>query len=160
MQLQLWDTAGQERFRSLTHSYYNNAHAVVIVYDITNKRSFENLPLWLDDVQRYCKKDAIKLLVGNKKDLNDQRQVECDMAKEIGSACDIVTMETSAKDDENVDVLFDSIALELSQRLKNTDDEESTAVLTDEQTITIKTNNNCINNNSEKLPYTTSCCKI
>ena len=160
MQLQLWDTAGQERFRSLTHSYYNNAHAVVIVYDITNKRSFENLPLWLDDVQRYCKKDAIKLLVGNKKDLNDQRQVECDMAKEIGSACDIVTMETSAKDDENVDVLFDSIALELSQRLKNTDDEESTAVLTDEQTITIKTNNNCINNNNEKLPYTTSCCKI
>jgi GTPase SAR1 family protein len=160
LQLQLWDTAGQERFRSLTHSYYNNAHAVVIVYDITNKRSFENLPLWLDDVQRYCKKDAIKLLVGNKKDLNDQRQVECDMAKEIGSACDIVTMETSAKDDENVDVLFDSIALELSQRLKNTDDEESTAVLTDEQTITIKTNNNCINNNNEKLPYTTSCCKI
>jgi GTPase SAR1 family protein len=160
LQLQLWDTAGQERFRSLTHSYYNNAHAVVIVYDITNKRSFENLPLWLDDVQRYCKKDAIKLLVGNKKDLNDQRQVECDMAKEIGSACDIVTMETSAKDDENVDVLFDSIALELSQRLKNTDDEESTVVLTDEQTITIKTNNNCINNNNEKLPYTTSCCKI
>jgi small GTP-binding protein len=162
LQLQLWDTAGQERFRSLTHSYYNNAHAVVIVYDITNKRSFENLPLWLDDVQRYCKKDAIKLLVGNKKDLNEQRQIDFDMAKEIGCACDIVTMETSAKDDENVDVLFDSIAMELSQRLKNTDNEDSTTVLNDRQTITIKTNNNnCIsNNNSEKLPYVASCCKV
>jgi small GTP-binding protein len=162
LQLQLWDTAGQERFRSLTHSYYNNAHAVVIVYDITNKRSFENLPLWLDDVQRYCKKDAIKLLVGNKKDLNEQRQIDFDMAKEIGCACDIVTMETSAKDDENVDVLFDSIAMELSQRLKNTDNEDSTTVLNDRQTIIIKTNNNnCIsNNNSEKLPYVASCCKV
>ncbi|XP_028406462.1 ras-related protein Rab-30-like [Dendronephthya gigantea] len=162
IKLQLWDTAGQERFRSLTHSYYNNAHAVVIVYDITNKRSFENLPSWLDDVHRYCKKDAIKLLVGNKKDLNDKREVDCNMAKEIGSACDIVTMETSAKDDENVDILFDSIAMELSQRLKNTDDEERPVALSkDVQTITIKTNtNNCINNNSEKLAYPTSCCKM
>lgn len=162
MQLQLWDTAGQERFRSLTHSYYNSAHAVVIVYDITNKRSFENLPLWLDDVQRYCKKDAIKLLVGNKKDLNDKREVDCNMAKEIGSACDIVTMETSAKDDENVDILFDSIAMELSRRLRNTDDEErSIAISKDVRTVTVKNNiNNCINNNSEKLAYTTSCCKV
>ena len=161
LQLQLWDTAGQERFRSLTHSYYNNAHAVVIVYDITNKRSFENLPVWLDDVQRYCRKDAIKILVGNKKDLNDERQVDCNMAKEIGSACDIVTMETSAKDDENVDVLFDSIAMELSQRLKHTQDEESTTGFKDVETVIIKTNNNnCVNNNSEKLPYTASCCKV
>ena len=162
MQLQLWDTAGQERFRSLTHSYYNNAHAVVIVYDITNKRSFENLPLWLDDVERYCKKDAIKLLVGNKKDLSDQREVDCNMAKEIGFACDIVAMEASAKDDVNVDILFDSIAMELSQRLKNTDDEERSVVLKpDVQTISIKTNNNnCINSNSKSLPYTATCCKV
>ena len=161
LQLQLWDTAGQERFRSLTHNYYNNAHAVVIVYDITNKRSFENLPLWLDDVQRYCRKDAIKLLVGNKKDLHEQREVDCDMAKEIGSACDIVTMETSAKDDQNVDVLFDSIAMELSQRLKNTDNEDSTAVLKDVQTISIKPNNNCVGTSyDEKLPYAASCCKV
>ena len=102
------------------------------------------------------------MLVGNKKDLNEQRQIDFDMAKEIGCACDIVTMETSAKDDENVDVLFDSIAMELSQRLKNTDNEDSTTVLNDRQTITIKTNNNnCIsNNNSEKLPYVASCCKV
>ena len=116
----------------------------------------------MDDVERYCKKDAIKLLVGNKKDLREQRQVDCNMAKEIGSACNIVTIETSAKDDENVDILFDSIALELSQRLKNTDDEERSAVLKpDVQTITIKTNNNnCINSNSKSLPYTTTCCKV
>lgn len=83
------------------------------------------------------------------------------MAKEIGSACDIVAMETSAKDDENVDILFDSIAMELSQRLKNTDDEERSAVLKPNvQTITITNNNNCINSNSKSLPYITSCCKV
>ena len=84
------------------------------------------------------------------------------MAKEIGSACDIVTMETSAKDDENVDVLFESIAMELSQRLKSSDNEERRVVLNDVKTIAIQTNNiNCVNNNNnDKLPYTTSCCKI
>lgn len=136
---------------------------MVIVYDITNKRSFENVPLWLDDVQRYCRKDAIKLLVGNKKDLADKREVDSDMAKEIGSACEIVTMETSAKDDENVDLLFDSIAIELNERLKNKndDEEESSALLTDEQnTLINRKKNNYIKNDRKKLPYSTSCCKI
>lgn len=136
---------------------------MVIVYDITNKRSFENVPLWLDDVQRYCRKDAIKLLVGNKKDLADKREVDSDMAKEIGSACEIVTMETSAKDDENVDLLFDSIAIELNERLKNKndDEEESSALLADEQnTLINRKKNNYIKNDRKKLPYSTSCCKV
>lgn len=136
---------------------------MVIVYDITNKRSFENVPLWLDDVQRYCRKDAIKLLVGNKKDLADKRDVDSDMAKEIGSACEIVTMETSAKDDENVDLLFDSIAIELNERLKNKndDEEESSALLADEQnTLINRKKNNYIKNDRKKLPYSTSCCKV
>lgn len=154
-QLQLWDTAGQERFRSLTHSYYHSAHAVVIVYDITNKKSFENLRSWLDDVERYCKKDAIKILVGNKKDLNDNRQVDFELAKTIGSSSDIVAMETSAKEDDNVDVLFNSIAAELSQRLSSTEYEEKAITLDNKPTITIG-NNHSIG----KVPYSMSCCRL
>lgn len=151
----MWDTAGQERFRSLTHSYYHNANAVVIVYDITNKKSFENLPSWLDDVNRYCQKDAIKVLVGNKKDLNDSRQVDFELAKLIGSASNTVAIETSAKENDNVDTLFNSIATELSKRVRGTEYEENLTTLDNSSSVTLGNNHSV-----GKVPFSMSCCRL
>lgn len=74
--IQLWDTAGQERFKSIVRSYYRCSHGIILVYDVTNKSSFNNIDKWLDDIKYNCNDTEIKLLlVGNKIDLVDDRQV-------------------------------------------------------------------------------------
>ena len=79
IRLQLWDTAGQERFRSLIPSYIRDSHVAVICYDITNKKSFDNLDKWIKDVKLERGDDVIIVLVGNKLDLaSDKRQVSLD----------------------------------------------------------------------------------
>ena len=70
-----WDTAGQERFRTITSSYYRGAHGIIIVYDITDRESFDNVKQWLNEIDRYACENVNKLLVGNKSDLESKRQV-------------------------------------------------------------------------------------
>lgn len=82
LRLQLWDTAGQERFRSLMPSYIRDSSAAVITYDITNRKSFENTTKWIDDVRRERANNAILILVGNKTDLVDKRQVSYEEGEE------------------------------------------------------------------------------
>ncbi|CUM56282.1 unnamed protein product [Debaryomyces fabryi] len=114
IRLQLWDTAGQERFRSLIPSYIRDSHVAVICYDITNKKSFENLNKWIQDVKLERGDDVIIVVVGNKSDLNNKRQVtmeECEAyLKSInGKFC----IETSTKANHNVKQLFKKIASSL-----------------------------------------------
>ncbi|XP_066346044.1 GTP-binding protein YPTM1-like [Miscanthus floridulus] len=101
---QLWDTAGQERFRTITSSYYRGAHRIIIVYDITDMESFNNVKQWLSEIDRYANDSVCKLLVGNKCDLAESRTVETSVhyAEEIG----IPFLETSAKDSINVEEAF------------------------------------------------------
>ena len=77
VRLQLWDTAGQERFRSLIPSYIRDSNVAVIVYDITNKNSFHQTSKWIDDVRTERGSEVVIMLVGNKTDLSDKRQVMC-----------------------------------------------------------------------------------
>ncbi|ODO05877.1 GTP-binding protein ryh1 [Cryptococcus amylolentus CBS 6273] len=113
VRLQLWDTGDQERFRSLIPSYIRDSSVAVIVYDITNRNSFLNTTKWVDDVRNERGQDVIIVLVGNKTDLNDKRQVtpeELDKrAKELG----VMSIETSAKAGLNVKTLFKKIAMAL-----------------------------------------------
>ncbi|CAL5322901.1 unnamed protein product [Camellia sinensis] len=81
IKLQIWDTAGQERFRTITSSYYRGAHGIIIVYDITDQESFNNVKQWLNEIDRYASENVNKLLVGNKCDLTDNRAVSYDTAK-------------------------------------------------------------------------------
>jgi Ras-related protein Rab-1A len=81
VKLQIWDTAGQERFRTITSSYYRGAHGIIIVYDITDRESFDNVKQWLNEIDRYACENVNKLLVGNKCDLEAKRQVEFEEAK-------------------------------------------------------------------------------
>ncbi len=77
----MWDTAGQQRFKSILTSYYKGTHGVLLVYDITDKQSFTDLQIWLNEVEKYGKQDVVKILIGNKKDLEDKRQVTTEQAK-------------------------------------------------------------------------------
>lgn len=99
--LQIWDTAGQEHFRSIVKSYYKGISGAMIVYDITNKRSFERLPIWLEEIANNCKAENVPVVIaGNKKDLEEERQVVREEAEEFCKERGLFFMETSAKDNQ------------------------------------------------------------
>ena len=77
----MWDTAGQEKFKTIVSAYYKGAHGIILVFDICDKRSYQDIKNWLDESQRYCKENAIRILIGNKKDLDSQRRVNYREAK-------------------------------------------------------------------------------
>ncbi|KAF6271700.1 RAB26, member RAS oncogene family [Rhinolophus ferrumequinum] len=76
VKLQIWDTAGQERFRSVTHAYYRDAHALLLLYDVTNKASFDNIQAWLTEIQEYAQHNVVLMLLGNKVDSTQERVVK------------------------------------------------------------------------------------
>ena len=110
VRLQLWDTAGQERFRSLIPSYIRDSSVAVVVYDISSMKSFQNTRKWVDDVRGERGNDVIIVLVGNKTDLNDKREVTQAMGEEEAKRCGALFVETSAKVGANVKTLFRKIA--------------------------------------------------
>lgn len=106
VKLQIWDTAGQERFRTITTSYYKGAQAILVVYDITERESFEHVKNWMVDVDKFAKQGVLRILVGNKCDLDHKRQVTKEQGKELADKYGIKFMETSAKETVNIDQLF------------------------------------------------------
>ena len=106
MKLQIWDTAGQERFRSIQASYYKGANGILVVYDITNRSSFENLNSWLIEIEKNGNKNVYKLLIGNKSDLEDQRKVSKEEGKEFAEINGMEFFETSAKENYQVQDAF------------------------------------------------------
>lgn len=113
VRLQLWDTAGQERFRSLIPSYIRDSSVAIVVFDITNRASFLSTTKWIDDVRSERGSDVIIVLVGNKADLSDKRQVTHEEATNKATEMNIMFMETSAKAGHNVKSLFKKIAMSL-----------------------------------------------
>jgi len=113
VRLQLWDTAGQERFRSLIPSYIRDSTVAIVVFDITNRQSFLSTTKWIDDVRSERGNDVMVVLVGNKADLSDKRQVTLEEATAKAQELSIMFMETSAKAGHNVKSLFKKIAMSL-----------------------------------------------
>jgi len=113
VRLQLWDTAGQERFRSLIPSYIRDSSVAIVVFDITNRQSFLSTTKWIDDVRSERGNDVLIVLVGNKADLSDKRQVTVEEATTKSTQMNIMFMETSAKAGHNVKSLFKKIAMSL-----------------------------------------------
>merc|ERR1711976_321844 len=114
VRLQLWDTAGQERFRSLIPSYIRDSTVAVVVYDVTNINSFNQTNKWIDDVRTERGTDVIIVLVGNKTDLADKRQVSIDEGERKAKELNVMFIETSAKTGYNVKQLFRRVAAALS----------------------------------------------
>mmetsp|Transcript_12359 Transcript_12359/g.39120 ORF Transcript_12359/g.39120 Transcript_12359/m.39120 type:complete len:211 (-) Transcript_12359:66-698(-) len=106
VKLQIWDTAGQEKFRSITRSYYRGAAGCLLVYDTTRKETFEHVTQWLEDCRKFSSRDISIMLIGNKCDLTDERQVTTEEAQAFADQHDISFMETSAKTAHNIDAAF------------------------------------------------------
>jgi len=119
IKLQIWDTAGQERFRTITSSYYRGAQGIILVYDCTDRESFNNVKQWMGEIDRYACENVNKLLVGNKFDLVDQKTVDTATAKEFAESFNIPYIETSAKTAHNVEKCFIQMATDIKHRLSN-----------------------------------------
>ncbi|TNJ26807.1 Rab2b [Giardia muris] len=123
VKLQIWDTAGQEQFRAITRSYYRGAAGVLLVYDVTNRESFDALTQWLTDLSTSTGVDMktnasmVVALVGNKADLHEKRQVTTEEAETFAKEHHLLFTETSAKQDENVTQCFDTLAREILRRV-------------------------------------------
>jgi Ras-related protein Rab-6A len=113
VRLQLWDTAGQERFRSLIPSYIRDSSVAIVVYDITNFASFQQVSKWIEDVRTERGNDVIIMLVGNKTDLSDKREVSTEEGEKKSQELDVMFIETSAKAGYNVKQLFRRVAAAL-----------------------------------------------
>ncbi|XP_001857982.2 ras-related protein Rab-4B [Culex quinquefasciatus] len=106
IKLQIWDTAGQERFRSVTRSYYRGAAGALLVYDSTSRDSFNVLSNWLNDARTLASQNICILLVGNKKDLEEEREVTFLEASTFAQENELIFLETSARTGENVEEAF------------------------------------------------------
>ncbi|CAB3996907.1 ras-related Rab-31 [Paramuricea clavata] len=119
---QIWDTAGQERYRSLAPLYYRDASAAIVVYDITNQGSFYALQDWIKEIKRYGPGECVVAIAGNKCDLQDQREISTESAREYAESVEAIFAETSALSSRNVQELF----LEISRRLPQPNYEKNT----------------------------------
>ncbi|XP_014872486.1 ras-related protein Rab-8A isoform X1 [Poecilia latipinna] len=117
IKLQIWDTAGQERFRTITTAYYRGAMGIMLVYDITNEKSFDNIKNWIRNIEEHASSDVEKMVLGNKCDINDKRQVSKDRGEKLALEYGIKFMETSAKANINVENAFLTLARDIKSKM-------------------------------------------
>ncbi len=109
VKLQIWDTAGQERFRTVVSTYFRGAHGIFLIYDITNRDSFKNLENWLIEIEKNASENVLKILIGNKNDLEDEREIQSDEGKAFANRNGMQFIETSAKMNTNVNEAFETL---------------------------------------------------
>ena len=110
---QIWDTAGQERYKAITKAYYKGSLGAFVVYDITRKESFQSVDRWIKEVRDASERNIVLMLIGNKSDLESQRQVTKEQGEAKGKAFDCAFLETSALNGNNLDKAFDLMIKEV-----------------------------------------------
>ena len=144
IKMQIWDTAGHEKFRTITTSYYKSAHAIIVLYDITDETSFENIKNWMIDIDKFGKQGVLKVLIGNKKDLEKQRKVTREAGESLANKYGINFFEVSAKDNTNIEELFLDTAKCLIEKNENANVEDiGTNVVLNSNKITLKKKKKC-----------------
>ncbi|KAG9489648.1 hypothetical protein GDO78_005545 [Eleutherodactylus coqui] len=118
IKLQIWDTAGQERFRTITTAYYRGAMGIMLVYDITNEKSFDNIKNWIRNIEEHASSDVERMILGNKCDMNEKRQVSRERGEKF--------LETSAKSSINVEEAFITLGRDIMTKLNRKMNESST----------------------------------
>jgi len=117
IKLQIWDTAGQERFRTITTAYYRGAMGILLVYDVTDENSFENIRNWIRNIEQHAAENVNKLLIGNKSDMESEKAVETKRGEDLANEYGITFFECSAKTNVNVTEAFTHIAVQIKDRL-------------------------------------------
>ncbi len=117
IKMQCWDTAGQERYRNITTNYYRNAQGIMLVYDITNRKSFEAIDNWMVQIHAHAGESVDKILIGNKSDQSDERKISKQEGENLAKKYNIPFLETSAKLGQNVEEAFFTIAKNVKNRL-------------------------------------------
>ena len=113
VKMQIWDTAGQERFRNVISSYFRGGHGILLIYDVTDRDSFKNLGNWLIEIEKNANKDVLKILIGNKCDLEEKRVITQKEGESFANSYGMKFFETSAKNDINVSEAFQMLARQL-----------------------------------------------
>ena len=118
----IWDTAGQERFISVASNYYRSCNGFIYVFEITNRESLNKLDFWINLTNENCESNVINFLVGNKIDLEDKRKVTKEEAENFAQKYNLIYLETSAKNNNNVDKLFEYFTYKLINYYENNKD--------------------------------------
>ncbi|KAK9124114.1 hypothetical protein Sjap_013716 [Stephania japonica] len=151
IKLQIWDTAGQERFRTITTAYYRGAMGILLVYDVTDESSFNNIRNWIRNIEQHASDNVNKILVGNKADMDEsKRAVPTSRGQALADEYGIKFFETSAKTNFNVEQVFFSIARDIKQRLAESDSKA--------EPQTIKISKPDPTKGSSAAPEKSSCC--
>ncbi|XP_022089793.1 ras-related protein Rab-10-like isoform X2 [Acanthaster planci] len=127
IKLQIWDTAGQERFHTITTSYYRGAMGIMLVYDITQEKTFDNIAKWLRNIQEHANEDVEKMLLGNKCDMEDKRMISKERGENIARENGIKFLETSAKANVNVEKAFMTLAEDILKKYPQKDPASGTS---------------------------------
>ena len=131
VKVQIWDTAGQERYRSITSAYYKGAKGCFIVYDITRRSSFDSIDRWLTDLKANCDEKITIVLLGNKSDLEEQREVSKDEGQQKAELYKLAFMETSALNGNNIENAFSELINDVYKRHHSLIEKEATIELGD-----------------------------
>ena len=118
IKLQIWDTAGQERYKSITSAYYKGAKGAFVVYDISRKSTFDNVDKWINELKNNGSEDVFIMLVGNKSDLNDKREIIEEEVKKKAQGYNIAYCETSALKGNNIEFAFESLIDKITEKLE------------------------------------------
>ena len=143
IKLQIWDTAGQERFHTITTAYYRGALGVMMVYDITDKKSFDDITNWLRAIQEHANPNVEKMIIGNKCDMEERRVILKEHGEAVANANDALFLETSAKTNTNVDEAFEQIAERILNKTIIEEDSEQIRNLSTKSAQTKKNQNCC-----------------
>ena len=119
VKMNIWDTCGQEKFRILTKQYYRESHGAIIVFDLTNRKSFEYVKNWIEELHKYAPENVSILIVGNKSDLTLEKKVNMIEIKKLIETHNFLYYDVSAKNGNNISLAFDKIRAEILDRLKN-----------------------------------------
>ena len=114
--VRFWDTAGQEKYRAISKKFYKDAHGVILVYDVSNRQSYEYLQNWKKEIEENCKENTIVMLIGNKSDLVEDKKVSEEDGKKFAEDNDFFFLETSAKENENVQESFNLLIDKSAER--------------------------------------------
>ena len=119
VKVQLWDTAGQDKFRAITRNYYKGASGIILIFDVTNVKSYENIKKWINEIKEEISEKVAIVLIGNKIDNVQERKISREQGDKLASEIGVKFFETSAKTGEGVKDLFVTIANKVYELLKN-----------------------------------------